>query len=107
MADLQYMEELSPEHFVVLSYFADPPGWFEKKGLRKPSLSMGSPRHILDTAQLPVVGDVLEVVLKDLSDRGLANSGSFGVTMTAQGAWQPLTTNRGRLLLNFVQMMDE
>ncbi|MGH9248161.1 MAG: hypothetical protein ACRD0W_01385 [Acidimicrobiales bacterium] len=103
---LLYVEELSPEHFVVLTYAADPEGWFDGKGLAKPTFTMGSSRHVLDAAQLDVQGDVLEIVLRDLADRGLADT-LRGGTMTAHGAWQPLTTDLGRLLLKFVQLMDD
>jgi hypothetical protein len=101
---LLYVEELSPEHFVVLTYAADPEGWFDGKGLAKPTFTMGSPRHVLDAAQLDVQGAVLQIVLRDLADRGLADT-LRGGSMTAHGAWQPLTTDLGRLLLKFVQLM--
>ena len=41
---LLYVEELSPEHFLVIRYFADPAGWYETKGIARPNSTMGSPR---------------------------------------------------------------
>ena len=101
---LLYVEELSPEHVVVLTYVADPEGWFDGKGLAKPTFTVGTSRHVLDAAQLDVQGDVLEIVLRDLANRGLADALRGGTT-AAHGAWQPLTTDLGRLLLKFVQLM--
>ena len=68
---------------------------------------MGSPAHIINEAQLGVIGELREIVFEDLAARGLTNASSFGVTMSGHGAWQPLTTDRGRLLLDFVQLLNE
>lgn len=103
--DLQlfrFVDELTPEHFVVLQYMNSPGAWYDAKGLARPSLAMGSPRHLMNEAGMPVVGVSLEIVLRDLSDRGLANTSSIGTTMTGEGAWQSLSTDLGRELLNFV-----
>lgn len=103
--DLQlfrFVDELAPEHFVVLQYLNNPGAWFDAKGLTRPSLSMGSQRHVMGEAGMPVVGTSLEIVLRDLSDRGLANTSSLGTTMTGDGVWQPLSTDLGRELLDFV-----
>lgn len=103
--DLQlfrFVEELSPEHFVVLQYLGNPGAWFDAKEIARPSLAMGSPRHLLDLAGMPVVGTPLEIVLRDLSSRGLATTQSLRTTMTGPGAWQSLTTALGDELLKFV-----
>lgn len=103
--DLQlfrFVEELSPEHFIVLQYLANPGAWFDAKGLVRPSFTMGSHGHLMDAARMPVVGVALEIVLRDLSDRALANTQSMRTTMTGEGAWQSLTTSLGTELLDFV-----
>lgn len=103
--DLQlfhFVDDLAPEHFVVLQYLASPGAWFDSKGIERPRMSMGSPGHLINAADMPVVGVGLEIILRDLRDRGLANTDSMHTTMTASGAWQGLTTKLGDELLAFV-----
>lgn len=72
--DLQFfrfVDDLAPEHFVVLQYLAAPAAWYDAKGLARPSMSMGSPGHLLSDAQLPVAGTVLEIVLETSTTEGL------------------------------------
>jgi hypothetical protein len=54
---------------------------------------------VMNEAQLGVIGVVRKIAFEDLAARGLTKASSFGVTMSGQGAWQPLTTDRGRQLL--------
>jgi hypothetical protein len=103
--DLQlfrFVDELTPEHVVVLQYLNNPGAWFDAKRIERPSLAMGSPSHLMNAAGMPVTGVALEIVLRNLNDRGLANTQSLKTTMTADGAWQSLTTELGRDLLEFV-----
>lgn len=102
---LNWVDELSPEHFLVLTYAADPASWYEAKGRTMPDLYMGSPLTVYAQAGVGVDGDVLEVVLRDLGDRALANTGSLSTTMTGQGTKQAWATNLGRDLIDFVQLM--
>ncbi len=99
---LRWIDELSPEHFIMLTYARDPAGWFEAKGIEKPNLYMGGPASIMKEARVPVEGITREVVLRDLSDRALANTGGLNVTMTGEGAWQPWATDLGVQLADFV-----
>jgi hypothetical protein len=99
---LRFVDEMEPEHFVVLQYLTNPRAWFDTKGISAPDLYQGSPMFIMGAARLPVGGGVLEIVLRNLSDRGLANTQSLQTMMTAQGAWQPLATSLGERLLDFV-----
>lgn len=103
--DLQffrYVDDLSPEHFLVLQYLSNPAAWFDRRKIPRPTLAMGSPWHLMVAAGMPLVGAALEIVLRDLSDRGLANTQSLKTTMTGEGAWQSLATDVGRQLLDFV-----
>lgn len=99
---LRFVEELSPEHFVILQYLDNPSAWFDAKEIPRPNLSMGSPSTIMGQARLPVTGTVLEIVLRDLADRFLATVQGMTTTMTGTGAWQPLSTALGKQLLAFV-----
>lgn len=103
--DLQlfrFVEDLTPEHFIVLQYLNNPGAWFDAKQIQRPNLAMGSPGSVMNSAGMPVTGVSLEIVLRDLSDKGLANTGSLGTTMTGEGVWQSLSTELGQELLDFV-----
>jgi hypothetical protein len=100
---LGFVDELSPEHFVVLAYAADPPGWFEAKQLQRPNITGGARRAIADAACLPAEGDVLAIVLRDLGQHGLATPESLSGMVSEQGLWDAWATDLGRLLLGFVE----
>jgi hypothetical protein len=99
----KWVEDLSPEHFLVLQYLSNPRGWYDTNGIPDPSFYMGSPMNLLEAADLPVKGHVLDIVLTELNSRRLIDSGSIGTGMTAQGMWQSLTLPLGRQLLDFVR----
>lgn len=106
MRFLQYVEELSPEHFIVLTYLADPYRWYEQHGITREPI-MGPRRYAMDNAQLPVVGEVLELVLTDLDQRGLANVGGLGGIVSDNAVYATLSTERGIQLLKFVELFPE
>ena len=106
MRFLRFVEELDPEHFLLLTYAIDPPGWYEANGLGKPNLYAGAPRTLLEQAGLGLGETVRNVALQDLHDRGLADTGSMGVMMTGSGAWGPFATALGHQLLDFVTLID-
>ena len=58
---LRFVYMLTPEHFLVLRRRSDPEGWFDARGIDHPSIYMGSP-HIMQDAQLPVVGTSRDIV---------------------------------------------
>ena len=99
---LRFVDALTPEHFLVLRYCSDPEGWFDTMGIERPNLYMGSPRSLMHSAKLPVVGTSREIVLRDLSDYGLADTQSLTTTMTETDIWRPLATDLGNALLKFV-----
>jgi len=100
---LGFVDELSPEHFVVLAYATDPTGWFEAKLLDRPNVMTGPRRAIADAAGLPVGGDVLAIVLRDLGQHALATPEMLSGMVSESGLWDPWATDLGRLLLGFVE----
>lgn len=102
---LQYVEELNPEHLVVLTYLADPGGWYESKGIELPKGTMGPRRTHLERANTGVAGDELAIVLEDLQRLGLANSSGLSGMVTESAQMDALATERGRLLLAWVQIV--
>lgn len=101
----KWVDELSPEHFLVMKYMDDPRAWYRSHGLSEGSYSVGSPKTILDGAGLGVGSVELQIVLTDLELRRLANVTSLKVTMTGEGMWQPLLTDLGKSLLRFVELV--
>jgi len=99
---LRFIDELEPEHFLVLKYLSSPEKWYADQGIPKGSIYMGAPKAIMDGARLPVSGAQLDLVLGDLDSNGLARTGSLGTMMTEQGVWQPMSTDLGNQLLGFV-----
>ncbi|MGD9752150.1 MAG: hypothetical protein AB7W59_14255 [Acidimicrobiia bacterium] len=102
---LAYVEELSPEHFVVLTYLASPGNWYDRRGLDRPTGVMGPRRNHLDRAGTGVEGEELTIVLEDLQRLGLANSSGLSGMVSESAQMDPLITERGRLLLDWVQLV--
>lgn len=104
MRFLRFVEELDPEHFVMLAYLRDPAGHFERHDIPKPNITMGGPSAIFAEARLNVPH--VDIVLGDLGARGLADTGSWNTLMTANGAWAARTTQLGTELIDFVTIVD-
>jgi hypothetical protein len=101
---LRFVDELDPEHFVLLAYLRDPAGHFERNNIPKPNLLMGGTGSVFAEARIEIPH--LDVVLSDLGQRGLADSGSWNTVMTNSGAWAPRTTALGNELLDFVTYIE-
>lgn len=102
---LQYVEELTPEHFVVLTYLADPESWYDTRSLDRPTGVMGPRRGHLDRANTGVGRDELDIVLEDLERLGLANSSGLSGMVSESAQLDALATERGRLLLAWIQVI--
>lgn len=102
MRYLRYVEDLSPEHFLVLTYLADPLKWYEKHGIDRPVVT-GPRRYALDNARIGLPGEVLDIVLSDLGERGLADVAGLGGIVSENAVYGSLATPRGRELMRFVQ----
>jgi hypothetical protein len=103
---LRFVDELEPEHFIVLTYLRDPVGHFERHGIEQPNVLSGAPSSIMDMAQLPLEEEARPLLLADLGERRLVNASSMGTMMTGRGAWQAQTTGLGNLLLDFVTYIE-
>ena len=99
---IRFIDELEPEHFIVLRYLSSPERWYADKGLDRGSYYAGAPSAIMGGADLPVAGEQLQLVLRDLDSNGLARTGSLGTMMTQSGMWQPMSTDLGNQLVAFV-----
>jgi len=103
---LRFVDELEPEHFIVLRYCADPGGWYDANEIDRSHLVQSSLRAVMNGARLPVTGQGLEIVRRDLSDHGLVNFDGFTVTVSGNSMWRPPATELGRSLLEFVAAQD-
>ena len=65
---------------------------------------MGGLGSIYDQSGITISN--VQVALRDISDRGLADGGSWNTLMTANGAWSPRTTPLGNQLLDFVTFIE-
>lgn len=101
---LRFVDELDPEHFVLLAYLRDPAGHFERNNIPKPNIAMGGTKSVFDAAQISI--PYLDIVLRDVGDGGLADSGSWNTVMTGGGAWAARTTPLGNELLDFVTYIE-
>jgi hypothetical protein len=110
-ADIQQLyftliDDLTPTHMRLLTLLNNPPGWFDARPqLQRPQFGMSSSRTALINAAMPELGEqgppMIERFYAALTGGGLVNGGLSGV-MTAQGAWQPVTTDFAARFLAFV-----
>jgi len=104
MRFLRFVEELDPEHFVLLVFMRDPKGHFASNAIAEPNIAMGGLGSIYQQSGIAI--ENLDLVRRDVTDRGLADGGSWNTMMTANGAWAPRTTDLGNQLLDFVTFID-
>ncbi|WP_433248999.1 hypothetical protein ACQPYK_01555 [Streptosporangium sp. CA-135522] len=104
---LELIDRLTPTHLRLLMLLNDPPGWFDQHSeLTRPRFALSSTRTQLITAALPELGAkgqmVIERFYAALTDGGLVNGALQGM-MSADGAWQAVTTDHGKAFLAFVR----
>lgn len=101
------IDDLTPTHMRLLTLLNDPPGWFDARPqLQRPQFGMSSNRTALINAAMPDLGgmgpQMIERFYAALTDAGLVNGALSGM-MTAQGAWQSVTTEFAARFLAFVR----
>jgi hypothetical protein len=103
---LRYVDELTPEHFLVLTYGRDPIMWFEQRGQKRNSYREASVRvPMMEADGLGASGLALDLILGDLSNRMLMQA-SASMTEHGDEVYRPLTTDLGNLLLDFVTVFE-
>ena len=100
------IENLTPTHLRLLTLLDNPPGWFDvRPELHRPQFGMSSSRTELIKAAMPDLADegpqMIERFYAALTDGGLVNGALHGM-MTAQGVWQPVTTQFAARFLAFI-----
>jgi len=101
------VDDLTPTHLHLLTLLNDPPAWFDHRPeLQRPQFAITSNRVALIQAALPELAEkgqqMIERFYKALTDASLVNGPLSGM-MTADGAWQPVTTEFAANFLAFIR----
>ncbi|MFV0309464.1 MAG: hypothetical protein ACK5OX_17165 [Desertimonas sp.] len=115
MRFLRFVDELDPEHFLVLTFLRDPAGHYERRYLPIPTrqeiepvdetafawsqLSIG---QLLRATDIPVDHDHLPLIYHDLAQRQLVHAGNLEAQTSWESIWEPWATDLGGQFLDFV-----
>ncbi|HEX2051554.1 MAG TPA: hypothetical protein VHJ34_13120 [Actinomycetota bacterium] len=97
----ELIDRLTEAHLQMLAFVADPSGWYERNGLEKPSLTMGSVSALLEKAFPRWNKEFYRLIADDLVRLGLMND-NLNTIMTGAGVWGNQATGLGRRLLRFI-----
>lgn len=100
---VRWVDELEPDHLVVLAYAQDPRGWYDEHGLEQPNYMAASRRRAFDAAGLGLSAEVTAMVLSDLGTRGLADSSALSAMVTGGSVFDHWITARGAEWLQWVR----
>ncbi|MDZ5447078.1 hypothetical protein U2F26_30905 [Micromonospora sp. 4G57] len=94
----------TPTHVRLLKLLSDPPGWFDRVGIARPSYYSAARSAIIEVGMPELNGrkDLIDRYGSGLSTTGLVN-GSLNGMMTENGLWTPATTELGRQFLSFIE----
>lgn len=97
------IDRFTPTHVRLLKLLSDPSGWFDRHGISKPNITMGSKAAIIEIGMSELGGrrDLITRYAGALADAGLVNQSLSGV-MTAGGLWAVATTPLATEFLDFV-----
>jgi hypothetical protein len=103
MLFLRYIDELTPTHLRILTYLRDPRGWFEGNGIEQTEYMMGGRSQTLEKAlpELAGQGELYNLAVKDLQDRGMLIAGLSG-TVTGPAMYDPLANPLGKRFLDYI-----
>ena len=98
--------DLTPTHLQLLTLLNAPRSWFDQRShLTAPQFGRSSSREELVKAALPDLAtegqEVIQRFFAGLASSGLVSS-SLGGMLTADGAWQSITTDFGQRFLAFI-----
>lgn len=99
---LNFVDSFTPNHMKILKFFDDPKTWAENNKINLTNFAAGSPSAILERAFPQLRKDFYDLVVKDLSDKGLMEGQSLHVMMTGPGAIASRTSQIGKRFLSFI-----
>lgn len=101
---LNYINELTPWHLKILSFFENPIEWYTRNNKNIPNMYSGSPAHILEDAfsELKNNREFYDLIIKDLYNKGLFSIESIHAMMTQDGVFASRTTKFGKEFINYI-----
>ena len=101
---LNFVDDLTPWHLRLLSFFKDPAAWIQERSVSCPSWSMGAPSAVVEHCFPELKGNrgFYDQLVRDLEVRGLLQSFGIHTTMTADGMFASRTTRFGDSFLKFI-----
>ncbi len=101
---LRLVDELTELHFRLLTYVADPQGWFERHGIEKISQYMGPRINALYAALPEFAGqpDLVRQLAHDLNVRGLADDHGLTGMVSESATYDALASDLGRRFVLFI-----
>lgn len=102
---LNLVDTFTVWHLRLLRLFQNPRGWFAENNKQLPSFAISSSLAQLLTAAYPELGDqrpFYDLVINELSAKGLFSSSGTHAMMSATGAFAKRTTNLGDRFLQFI-----
>jgi hypothetical protein len=105
MVFMRYIDELTPWHLRILTYFQDPDGWLKVHGVMMSNLMFGGLKEGVYRAfsELKNEGELYEQIVADLKNRGLLKGFSDG-SMSMQGILASRTSELGSRFISFIQV---
>lgn len=102
---LNFIDELTPTHLIILKYLESPEQWFKEKQITTPDYYMGGAMTVFYHA-FPELKDkqvFVKTIIDDLSNRGLSNDWqTFQVMVSKSSMFGPKVTPLGRQFLAFI-----
>jgi hypothetical protein len=100
---VRLIDELTPWHLRILTFFRDPRAWYRRSERALPDLQMSSPAGSLEDAFPELRGRrvVYDLLWRDLFTRGLVNTDQLHTSMSGPGAIAARTQTFGEEFLDF------
>ena len=101
---ISYIDVFTIWHIRLLDLFNNPALWATKRNHQFPKLMFGGLSDILESAFPELSGrrDLYDQIWKDLTAKGLVNTDSLHVTMSASGLMEKRTSGIGEQFIKFI-----
>ncbi len=101
---LRLIDDLSALHLKVLTYLADPIGYFEMHGIERQHFMSAARRAAFDLAMPELAKDkqMADLVLRDLETRGLNNGGVLSGLVSENAVYDTMASDLGLEFLGFI-----
>lgn len=104
---LNFVDELTPEHFVLLSLFEQPSGWCQRIAESVPLNFDATSRPAVLEEILGLDAESVNIAIKDLDDRELIQANRIPSITKDGGGSRPVVLGLGKQLLGWVRRMGE